>query len=61
MAHQVLSLSLWLLGVILIIAYYVVEHAEARAVKKIEGKMMLLPSAFILFVVSVIVYSGVLG
>ena len=61
MAHEGLAIFLVSLGVLLLVSFYLGPNKEVRAVKRTEGKIMLLPSAVILFVIAVIVFSGVLG
>ena len=61
MAHEGLAIFLVSLGVLLLVSFYFGPNKEVRAVKRTEGKIMLLPSAVILFVIAVIVFSGVLG
>ena len=49
------------LGVLLLLAYYLGLRNEARLRKRKEGQMMLIPSAALLFLLAAVVYSGVLG
>jgi len=61
MAHEGLSIFLVLLGILLLVGFYLGPNKEVRMIKRNEGKIMLLPSAVILFVLSIIVYSGIIG
>lgn len=61
MAHEGLAVFMIVLGVLLIIAYYLGPRNEARLRKRREGQMMLFPSAALLFLLALVVYSGVLG
>ncbi len=61
MAHEGLALTLVILGLILILGFHLGPNREVRAVKRMEGKIMLIPSAIILFVLAAIVYSGIIG
>jgi hypothetical protein len=61
MAHEGLALFFIILGVILIIAYFLGPNNEARSIKRKEGQMMLFPSAILLFILAAVVLSGVLG
>ncbi|TFF83873.1 hypothetical protein EU524_01745 [Candidatus Thorarchaeota archaeon] len=61
MAHEGLVAFLIILGVLLLLGYYLGPRCEVRVVKRTEGKIMLVPSAVILFVLAVIVFSGILG
>ena len=61
MAHEGLAAFLVILGVILILAFYLGPKNEVRLIKRQEGMMMLVPSAALLFVLAVVVFSGVLG
>ena len=61
MAHEGLAAFMVILGVLLLIAYYLGPRNEARLRKRKEGMMMLIPSAVILFLLAAVVLSGVLG
>ena len=61
MAHEGLALFLVLLGGLLLLGFYLGPNKEVRAVKRTEGKVMLIPSAAILFVLAIIIFSGVIG
>jgi hypothetical protein len=61
MAHEGLAIFMVTLGVILLLAYYLGPRNEARLRKRQEGMMMLIPSAVLLFVMAVIIASGILG
>ena len=61
MAHEGLVLILVALGVLLLVGYYLGPRNEARLVKRKEGMVMLVPSAAILFVLAIIVFSGIIG
>ncbi|MFW9945031.1 MAG: hypothetical protein ACFFB7_08540 [Candidatus Sifarchaeia archaeon] len=61
MAHEGITLVLVLLGLILLIAYQLGLSKEVRAVKKLEAKAMLIPSAVLLFIIAAVLFSGVLG
>jgi len=60
-AHEGLALILGVLGVLLLIGYYLGPRNEARLVKRKEGMVMLVPSAVILFALAIIVFSGIIG
>lgn len=61
MAHEGLVIFLILLGGLLLLGFYLGPNKEVRLVKRTEGKIMLIPSAVILFVISIVIFSGVLG
>lgn len=61
MAHDGLALTLVVLGLILVLSFYLGPNREVRAVKRLEGKIMLIPSAIILFILAGIIYSGIIG
>jgi uncharacterized membrane protein YidH (DUF202 family) len=61
MAHEGLAVFLVILSVLLLVAFYLGPRNEARLIKRQEGMMMLIPSAAILFVIAIVVLSGVLG
>ena len=61
MAHEGLVIFLILLGGLLLLGFYLGPNTEVRAVKRTEGKVMLIPSAVILFVLAAIIFSGVIG
>jgi len=61
MAHEGLAIFLILLGGLLLLGFYLGPNKEVRMVKRTEGKVMLIPSAVILFVLAIIVFSGVIG
>jgi hypothetical protein len=50
-----------ILGVLLLAGYYLGPRSEARLVKRKEGFIMLIPSAVLLFVLAIIVFSGIIG
>jgi hypothetical protein len=61
MAHEGLAIFIMILGVLLLIGYYLGPRNEVRLVKRKEGMVMLVPSATILFVLALIVFSGIIG
>ena len=61
MAHEGLAAFIVLLGVLLLVGYYLGPRNEARLVKRKEGMVMLVPSAVLLFVLALIVFSGIIG
>ncbi len=61
MAHAGLALFLVILGLLLLIGYYFGPMREVREVKRTEGKIMLVPSSILLFVLAAIVFSGIVG
>ena len=61
MAHEGLALFFVMLGVLLIIGYFLGPKNEARLIKRKEGQIMLFPSAILLFILAAVVFSGVLG
>ena len=61
MAHEGITVVLVLLGIILLVSYQLGPSNEARAVKKLEAKAMLIPSAVLLFIIAAVLFSGVLG
>ncbi len=61
MAHEGLAAFLITLGVLLLLAYYFGPRNEVRLRKRQEGMMMLIPSAALLFIIAIVVYSGILG
>jgi len=60
MAHEVLVAFMIALGVLLLLGFIFGPNREVRLVKRNEGKIMLIPSAIILFILAVIIYSGIL-
>ena len=50
-----------LLGVFLIVGFFLGPRKETRLVKRQEGMIMLMPSAVILFVLALILFSGIIG
>ena len=61
MAHEGLALFMVVLGVILLLGYYLGPKNETRLVKRKEGMVMLVPSAALLFILAIIVFSGIIG
>ncbi|TFG27395.1 hypothetical protein EU527_18620 [Candidatus Thorarchaeota archaeon] len=61
MAHEGLAIFLIVLGALLLLGFYFGPNNEIRLVKRNEGKIMLIPSAAILFVLAIILFSGVIG
>ncbi|TFH07714.1 MAG: hypothetical protein E4H14_07895 [Candidatus Thorarchaeota archaeon] len=61
MAHEGLVIFLFFLGALLLVGFYLGPNKEVRLVKRTEGKVMLLPSAVILFVLAIIIFTGVIG
>lgn len=61
MAHEGLALFFIVLGILLIIAYFLGPNNETRLIKRKEGQMMLFPSAILLFLLAAVVFSGILG
>jgi len=61
MAHEGITLVLVLLGIVLLVSYQLGPSKEVRAVKQLEAKAMLLPSAVLLFIIAAVLFSGVLG
>ena len=61
MAHEGLTIFLIFLGVLLLLGYHFGPSKEVRQIKRTEGKVMLVPSAILLFILSAIIFSGVLG
>jgi len=61
MAHEGLSAFLAILGALLIMSFYLGPGKEVRKVKRLEGKIMLLPTGVILLTIAVIVFSGILN
>ena len=61
MAHEGLVVFLILLSSLLLLSFYLGPNKEVRLVKRTEGKVMLIPSAVILFVLAIIIFSGVIG
>ena len=60
MAHEALVSVLVLLGIILILGYYFGPRNEVREFKKLEGKIMLIPTGVLLFILAGILYSGII-
>jgi hypothetical protein len=46
---------------ILIVGFYLGPRKETRLVKRKEGMIMLVPSAALLFVLALIIFSGIIG
>ncbi|MFW9851243.1 MAG: hypothetical protein ACFFF4_19110 [Candidatus Thorarchaeota archaeon] len=61
MAHEGLAAFFVVLGILLLLAFYFGPKNEVRLRKRQEGMMMLIPSAVILFIIALIVFSGILG
>ncbi len=61
MAHEGLTLVLVVLGLLLLLGYYLGPNRETRAVKRIEGKIMLVPTGILLFILAAVIFSGILG
>lgn len=61
MAHEGLAGFIVILGILLLLGYYLGPRNEARLRKRKEGQMMLIPSAALLFLLAAVVFSGVLG
>ncbi len=61
MAHEGLVLFMIALGMLLLLGFYLGPNRETRLVKRNEGRIMLVPSALIMFALAIIVFSGVLG
>ncbi len=60
LAHEVLVVTLVIMGVILLLGYILGPSREVRRVKRIEAQAMLIPTAVLLFVLAAILFSGVL-
>jgi len=60
LAHEALVSVLVLLGIILILGYYLGPRNEVREVKKLEGKIMLIPTGVLLFILAGILFSGII-
>ena len=60
-ANEGLAVALIILGVLLLIGFYLGPKTEVRKIKRDEGKIMLIPSAIILFVLAVIFLSGIIS
>ncbi len=61
MAHEGLVIFMMALGVILLLGFLFGPNRETRLVKRTEGKIMLIPSTIIMFIIAIIIFSGVLG
>ncbi|MEM4736145.1 MAG: hypothetical protein QXS20_10565 [Candidatus Thorarchaeota archaeon] len=61
MAHEGIVLILVVLGAILLIAYYLGPRNEVRATKRLEAKIMLVPTGILLFFLAAVIVSGILG
>lgn len=61
LAHAGLAAFLVVLGVLLLLGYYCGPMKEVREVKRTEGKIMLIPSSIILFILAAVIFSGILG
>jgi hypothetical protein len=60
MAHEGLVVFMISLGALLLLGFFLGPNRETRLVKRNEGKIMLVPSAIIMFILSIVVFSGVL-
>ncbi|MGY5855683.1 MAG: hypothetical protein RTS72_03730 [Candidatus Thorarchaeota archaeon] len=60
-AHEGLAAFLVILGGLLLLGFFLGPRTESRLRKRQEGMMMLVPSAVLLFILAVVVFSGVLG
>ena len=61
MAHEGITIVLVLLGIVLLVSYQLGPSNETRAVKQLEAKAMLIPSAVLLFIIAAVLFSGILG
>ncbi len=61
MAHESLAVMLLILGLVLIISFYLGPSHESRKVKRFEAQIILIPTGVILLIMAAIVFSGVLG
>ncbi|MDH4213542.1 MAG: hypothetical protein OEV85_06445 [Candidatus Thorarchaeota archaeon] len=61
MAHEGLVVFMIALGIILLLGFLLGPNKESRLVKRNEGKIMLIPSSIILFILAIIIYGGILG
>jgi hypothetical protein len=61
MAHEGLVVFMVTLGVLLLLGFLLGPSKEVRLVKRNEAKIMLIPSAIIMFVLATVVFSGILG
>ncbi|MHA2602152.1 MAG: hypothetical protein AM324_008500 [Candidatus Thorarchaeota archaeon SMTZ1-83] len=61
MAHEGITIVLVLLGIVLLVSYQLGPSNEVRAVKQLEAKAMLIPSAVLLFIIAAVLFSGILG
>ncbi|TFG04129.1 hypothetical protein EU538_12730 [Candidatus Thorarchaeota archaeon] len=61
MAHEGLTIALILLGFVLLLGYHLGPSREARAFKRTEAKIMLVPTGVLLFIMAAVVFSGILG
>ncbi|MFW9909655.1 MAG: hypothetical protein ACFFEF_13875 [Candidatus Thorarchaeota archaeon] len=60
MAHEGFTIVLVFLGVVLFLGYYFGPKNEVRKIKRVEGKIMLLPTGIILIILALVVFSGIL-
>ncbi|MFW9956977.1 MAG: hypothetical protein ACFFCT_02810 [Candidatus Odinarchaeota archaeon] len=61
MAHEGLVIFMIALGILLLLGFLLGPNKESRLVKRNEGKIMLIPSSIILFILAIIIYGGFLG
>ncbi len=62
MAHEGLVITLLILGILLIISFYMGPYRyENRRIKQFEAKIILIPTGVILIVMAAVLFSGVLG
>ena len=60
MAHEGLVIFMIALGILLLLGFLLGPNREVRLLKRNEGKIMLIPSAIIIFILAIILYSGIL-
>ncbi len=61
MAHEALAVTIAVLGAVLLLAYYFGPRNEVRQARRMEGKIMLIPTGLLLFAMAAIIFSGLLG
>jgi hypothetical protein len=61
MAHEGLAIVLLVLGSLLLLGYQFGPNREVRMVKRVEGKVMLVPTGLLLYLMAAIIWSGILG
>jgi hypothetical protein len=61
LANEGFAAALIILGVLLLLGFYLGPRTEVRKIKRDEGKLILVSTAIIIFVLAVIFLSGIIA